>query len=260
MTILRQYSLLIATIAYLFFLTGCNSSDSSTDSSADISFSTEQDDSGSDDVTAGDDVTYRLSGPWRLQSTATAYDFIVDDSGRFIAFDGNGLFSGGSADSIYLTDDGVIAGGAVCVISINECDNFSMDLDVNSENRLSGTIVSGGDTLEVSLQRTSTLDSKVSMSDIANKTWVNESEATNTMMIYSDGSLDGTDSSGNAFSGNMKESGNNAFSFSANLQIEGVAITINGLAYMNSSDQIVYGGHQRVGDIFYITSGVLTEN
>ena len=212
--------------------------------------------SDSDSQADAEDVS--LAGFWRLSGTSESYDIVVDDSGRYMAFNGNGLLTGNSTESIYQSGNTVYASGYACSLSRGECGTLSYELDIDSSTELSGTVTDGIDTGNVSARKITSMDTEVTLADIANKTWVSTTNATATLVIYSDGSLQGTLDDGSAYTANVKDTGQNAFNFTAQAAISGTTYTIPGMAYVDSSDRLVSGGVLRNGDEFLMLYYIAT--
>lgn len=212
--------------------------------------------SGSESDIGSDSVS--LSGFWRLNGTSESYDIVVDDNNRFMAFNGNGLLIGNSTDSIYQSGNTVRASGYGCSISDAQCVTLSFELDVDSSTELSGTVTDGAETVNVTARKLTSMDSEVSLSDVANKTWVSTTNATATMVIYPDGSIQGTMDDGSSYTGSTTDTGKNAFTFTVQASIDGTTYTIPGLTYIDSSDRLVSGGALRAGNQFYWVYGVST--
>jgi len=228
----------LATLA----LTGCNPSD----------------DSGTTDEPGGPIDHVDLAGHWKILGTDIAYNVVIDNNKRFMANNGSEFFVGTSANSIYKSASFVLANGIVCDLVNNACQDFSLSLSADSADSLSGTYLTAYRTDQVTLQKVESLNTEVTFSDIENKTWVDATNPLQTAIIYSDGSLTGTDADGTAFTGSATDTGLNAFSYSIVTDVDGDTATIPGLFYLDAGGRLISGGAILAGNQFqyYISPGI----
>lgn len=100
------------------------------------------------------------------------------------------------------------------------------------------------------------MDNEVTIADLVNGTWVNTSDANATLVLYQDGSIQGTLANSDAYTGIVQDTGKNAFRFNATFPIGGTNYTIPGLAYLDSNGRLVIAGNMKSGDSYYYVTGI----